>query len=147
MNGSPSLSDFDRKRRGRVLRTIGSRYGNQLAFAFPLVLAAEQPLQEPRLADIVDATRVWPEEIRVAHRVSLERPRLIEGRRLDHRDIVVEARDRAVAASDAHVALEIGSRPSGSRLVAPVEQLFMHLGSSQSRHALGMRYLPSWIEL
>src|SRR5216683_2094085 len=95
------------KRRGYVLRTIGSSDGNRLAFAPPLAPAAEQPLQKPRFADIVRRHRVGPEEIRVAHRMALARLRPVERRRVDHRDIVVRTRDCAVAASDAHVVLEI----------------------------------------
>src|SRR5437660_6348081 len=43
----------------------------------------------------------------LAHRARLLRLRVVELRRLDHRDIVVGARDRAIAASDTHVVLEI----------------------------------------
>src|SRR5216683_2272073 len=95
------------KRRGHVLGAIGSSDGNRLAFAPPLAPAAEQPLQKPRFADIVRRHRVGPEEIRVAHRMALARLRPVERRRVDHRDIVEGTRDRAVAASDAHVVLEI----------------------------------------
>ena len=77
----------------------------------------------------------------------LARLRLVEGRRIDHRDVVEGTRDRAVAASDAHDRTESRFRPSGRRLTAPVGQAFMHLGSSQWRQALGTRYLPIWTPL
>src|SRR5579864_729475 len=51
--------------------------------------------------------RVGPKEIRIAHDAGLARLRLVEDRGIDHRDIVVRARDRAVAAPDTHVVLKI----------------------------------------
>src|SRR6185312_14597274 len=68
---------------------------------------AEKPPEQPFLADVVRRNRVRPKEVGFVHDTGLARLRLIESRRIDHRDIVVRACDGAVAAADAHIVLKV----------------------------------------